>query len=188
MTIAFTPIVFPNQSGTTITITNGDDNSWTMTNSGSTQNGGNLFSDVLDQGKKYIEVRVDQSSTMTFMLGIASSSLSSSAAGWNTGDNYLIYGGNGNIYPGNISAFSSLSVNDIIRIAYDTNTGEIWFNKNNGSWYPNSPSSNSSLTVASGSVKLTVGEANSNAPRTHSFTALTAANMVYSPPSGFTAH
>ena len=183
-----TPIVVPNQTGTVMTITNGGDNSWSFQNNTNTGTEGYVYSNTLEQGKKYIEIRIDSTSNhLNFMIGIAPSS-STESLGWSEVGAYGLYGGNGNIYPGPItSGLGSVSINDIIRIAYDTNTGELWFNRNNGSWYPNDPTSSSSLIIAAGAVKIAIGQGSSTVTNTGA-TALLAADMVYNPPSGFSKH
>ena len=181
-----TDIVFPNQTGTAITITNGDDNSWTYTNSTLTSTGNYVYSNDLDEGKKYFEIRIESTNSEA-MIGIAPTT-ADATLGYNDTGAYAWYEGTGTLYPGNLATgHGTLGANDILQIAYDTSTGELWLNVNNGTWYPNAPTSSSSLTIAAGAVKILQGSG-ASAAYTGSYTALYGTNTIYTPPTGFTAH
>jgi hypothetical protein len=87
------------------------------------------------------------------MIGVARSD--EALTGYNAPGSIVLYAihpswyGNGGTGSTN-DTLSSITTNDVLQIAYDNTTDEVWFNKNNGTWWPNDPGAGGSGKEVSG--------------------------------------
>lgn len=101
-------------------------------------------SSELVSGRKYFEVEITYVDVFwkSFMIGVARSD--ESLTGYNAPGSIMLYAlnsawyGNGGTGPTNAN-LDTITTNDVLQIAYDNTTDEVWFNKNNGTWWPNDP-------------------------------------------------
>ena len=102
-------------------------------------------SSELVSGRKYFEVEITDVdvSWNSFMIGVARSD--EPGIGFQAPGNMLLYAhanqwyGNGTSGTTNTTFQHTITTNDVLQIAYDNTTDEVWFNKNNGTWWPNDP-------------------------------------------------
>jgi hypothetical protein len=124
----------------------------TSGNSGSYQG---ARSSELVSGRKYFEVEITDVdvSWKSFMIGVARSD--EALTGYNAPGSIVLYAihpswyGNGGTGSTN-DTLGSITTNDVLQIAYDNTTDEVWFNKNNGTWWPNDPGAGGSGKEVSG--------------------------------------
>ena len=158
---------------------------------GQTNASGSGLSSTLDQGKKYFElVQGTGTSHQYTFFGLCDATLTT-GVGYNDTGNQSIYTYNSKIYPGAIvtNLTDARNAGDIVMIAYDTSTREVWFGVN-GSWYEDPSTTSSSFLVGTSSTtefKIMFGQGES-ASRSYAGTINVGSNVVYSVPSGFTAH
>lgn len=157
-----------------------------------THNAGSGLSDTLDQGKKYFElVQGTGTSHQHALFGLCDATGTSSVVGYNDAGTQSIYVYNTNIYPGPTATglTDAQNAGDIVMIAYDTSTREVWFGVN-GSWYQDPSTTSSSFLVGGPSTtafKIMFGQGE-GISRSYAGTINVGSNVVYSVPSGFTAH
>ena len=133
-----------NRGSNTVQPTTNGTLSWYNTNSGGSTNtlylpyGG---TNVAPLGKRYIEFKYVSTTTTSYgrraMIGVATRYYAeqySSVVGYSgTATNVAYYYGyNGNKYPGGTAqGLTSVAINDIVQLAYDTDAGKVWLGKNN---------------------------------------------------------
>ena len=132
------------QSSNTIQPTTNGTLSWYNTNSGGST--ATLYlpyggTNVAPLGKRYIEFKYVSTTTTSYgrraMIGVATRYYAeqySSVVGYSgTATNVAYYYGyNGNKYPGGTAqGLTSVAINDIVQLAYDTDAGKVWLGKNN---------------------------------------------------------
>jgi len=155
-----------------------------------TNTGGSKLSSTLATGKKYLEIVRGSNITQYMFVGLCDATLTT-GVGYNDTGTYSIYTYDSRINPGGTSTglTDARNTGDIIMIAYDTSTREVWFGVN-GSWYQDPSTTTSSFTVGTSSTtafKLMFGQGES-IDRTNEGTINVGSNVVYSVPSGFNAH
>ena len=167
-------------------------NSFTRSSSGSTNTSGSDFSSDLRTGKRYLEVKM--TSALGYgMVGICDASLSS--AGYSTSTGVLqVYGINRSTYPTSSSGSlgsGSITSGTVIRIAWDTANMEVWMALDDGSWFPNDPSTSGNSgydmsTSSDGAFKLMLGGGSGS---TAGYTAniLKNGDEEYTIPTGFSS-
>ena len=154
-------------------------------------NSGASRSSVLQDGRYYFELELT-SGTTNALVGVARSDAVN--VGFTLAGQPSIYFDNGNQYPGNWwtgSSFGQFDNGDVLRIAYDNTTDEVWFNKNNGTWYPNDPSTGAGIEIggtSGGTITMFVANGSSGGS---SFTAdikTAGTGFNYTVPTGFDGH
>ena len=165
-------------------------NSFDVT-SGETENSGAGFSSTLRTGKFYLEFVMGSgtSNQSQALIGLVDSTVSS--AGYATANSVSINGYASRKFPGG----SSLGLGhfdaqgDIVMMAYDTSTREVWLGVN-GSWYED-PSTSSSFTVGTSSTssfKLLFGGTTGSSAYDGTIITAGSGTFSYSIPSGFSGH
>ena len=172
-------------------ISSGDGTEDTVTVSGSPNSAtaDGVFSRPLRSGKYYFEV---VSNTVTgnssVMVGIVRSD--STTFNYNSTDGWRgIYYSSGTIWAGNSNSIGGMANGDVLCIAYDNVNDAVWFRKNNGSWSPDDPVTGTGAAVAGTSggpfrAAIAFGGTVTNFTANYN----TGDNIVYTPPTGFTAH
>ena len=155
-----------------------------------TNNSGSVLSSTLAQGKKYLEIVRGSNITNYMFVGLCDATLTT-GVGYNDTGTYSIYTYDSRINPGSntTGVQNSRNTGDIIMIAYDTSSREVWFGVN-GDWYEDPSTTSSSFTVGTSSTtefKLMFGQGESIS-RTNEGTINVGSNVVYPVPSGFNAH
>ena len=157
---------------------------------GQTNNSGSGLSSTLDQGKKYFELVQGAGTSHAYaFFGLCDATLTN--PGYNTSGTVSIYVNNSKLYPGAIttSLTDAQNAGDIVMVAYDTSTREVWFGVN-GTWYQDPSTTSSSYLIGTGSTtafKIMFGNGESIS-RSYAGTINVGSNVVYSVPSGFSAH
>lgn len=147
------------------------------------------FSSTLRTGKIYLELVVGSTASSFAFFGLCDNTLSS--AGYNTANTFQLYSSNGYKYPGaaNLGLEPYNATGDIVMLAYDTSTREVWGGIN-GTWYQNPSTTSSSYTVGTSSTtefKLMFGGGSVGV--TYNGTIITGnGTLNYSLPTGFEAH
>ena len=156
-----------------------------------TNNNSSKMSSTLQLGKRYLEVVRGNSNPYMF-VGIRDAT-GTNQDGYTDSGTQSIYCFNSNIRPSNTSTglTDAKNTGDIVMIAYDTSTREVWFGVN-GSWYQDPSTTSSSFTVsgASGSTpqfQLMFGNG-SSASVNYTGTINVGSNVTYTVPTGFEAH
>ena len=185
VSLAFgTDITTPNSSPFTAAGTNSYSLSLNTTNTS-----GSGFSSTLRTGKIYLELVVGSTASGFAMIGLCDNTVSS--AGYNTANTFQLYSSNGNKYPGatNLGLEPYDATGDIVMLAYDTSTREVWAGVN-GTWYQDPSTTSSSYTVGTSSTtefKLMFGAGTTSI--TYNGTIITGNGALnYSLPTGFQAH
>lgn len=155
-----------------------------------TNNSGSALSDTLSTGKRYLEIVRGSSPTQYMFVGLCDAALTT-GVGYNDTGTYSIYTYDSRINPGGntTGVQNSRNTGDIIMIAYDTSTREVWFGVN-GDWYQDPSTTSSSFTIGTSSTtafKLMFGQGES-VNRTNTGTINVGSNVVYTVPTGFLAH
>lgn len=193
---ATTPITFDDSADNFLGTVNddGSTNDFSVTTSGTSTK---LFTTKLRSGKFYYEIRLQSGGSQILMIcPIAHQTFNGT---YNTAGINMWYQANGNLYPGNTSsglgAFGTYP--EILRCAYDTTTGKVWFGAND-LWSTNTGDpgdGGAGLTIYGwstygndGNYRAVFGHGSStNYTYTGKF--LTAPeNITYSVPTGFTVH
>ena len=150
-------------------------------------------SSELLSGRRYFEVKITSSTGPNFFIGIARSD--ETLTGYFAPGSVSLYAytngwyGNGTYGSTPSPQFNNIVSPNVIQIAYDNTTDEVWFNKNNGTWWPNNPASGSGFAMfgtsgqeyslvfsSAGSVNIT-GDIITNSQ-----------TFNYSVPTGFTGY
>ncbi len=194
-TVANYCVLNPLVASTTATITGANLNA-----TGSTTTFANARATfTLSSGKWYWEQTITGSSTLDIGIGLCTEASQKSSAtnirqtGWYNvingapGDVGSSANGGANI---NIST-TNWATNDVIMVAYDADTGYIWFGRN-GTWYP--PTTGGSAGNPAAGTNQTISAVSNLIPASwhYNTTAGTAVNFgqrpfSYTPPTGFTA-
>ena len=163
-------------------------NSYNVTIPGYSSSSGFGFSSTLSTGKKYFEV-VAGSSNGNAEIGLIDASVT--AAGYNTSGQVRIRASDGKKQPGNVTLGIDnwRNANDVVMIAYDTSTREIWFGIN-GTWYQDPSTTSSSFTVGTSSTTAFKMLFGTNYAYSETFwgTMNVGSNVTYTVPTGFSAH
>jgi len=167
-------------------------NTFSRSASGATQSGGSDFSSELRTGKRYLEIELN--STLGYgMIGLARTALGDNI-GYGTSSGVLqVYGINGNTYPTSSggSLGSGWTSGTILRLAWDTTNMEIWMAKDNGSWFPNDPSTSGnsgySMGGSSGDTFRLIFGGGSSSTAGYSGDILKDSTLTYSVPTGFSS-
>ena len=111
-------------------------------------------SSELVSGRRYFEVNLTVSDA-GFMIGIARSD--ETLTGYFAPGSISLYDASAAWYGQNETGttngtthsptFDTIGNQDVLQIAYDNTTDEVWFNKNNGTWWPNNPASGSGFAM-----------------------------------------
>jgi hypothetical protein len=177
-------ITTPNSSPFTTAGTN----SYSFSSSNYTQTYGSGFSSTLRTGKIYLEL-VSGSTTNWKMVGLCDNTVSS--AGYNTANTFQLLSMDGTKYPGavNLGLEAFDATGDIIMLAYDTSTREVWAGVN-GTWYQDPSTTSSSYTVGtSGTTEFKLIFSSGDDNVTYNGTIITSfGTLNYSLPTGFEAH
>ena len=158
-------------------------------------------SNTLSAGKKYFEFIWSHYSaawaeSTSGMIGVAGSDQTQFGIGMEDGSHaYTLDTGriitktNGTSNLTNMGLGAPVRESDVIQFAYDSATGEIWINKNNANWWPSDPASGSGAVYSTNSVPPVIfaGSRSSNAISFGGYFNV-GNDVVYTPPSGFTAH
>jgi hypothetical protein len=186
-------VLNPLVAGTTATITNGN-----LSATGSTTTFANArASFTLSSGKWYWEQTITGSSTLDIGIGLCTeSSIRSSASnirqtGWynilNGAPGEISTSSNGGLYT--IVSTTNWATNDVIMVAYDADTGYIWFGRN-GTWYP--PTTGGSAGNPAAGTNQAISAVSNLIPASwhYNTNAGTAVNFgqrpfAYTPPAGF---
>jgi len=174
-------------------------NTASSTFSSATGSSGMGFSSELSTGKKYFEVVNTQGSTSNNLngygiVGLCDNTLTS--LGHNTTGFQGIGNSNSHVYAGNTDiGFASGTWNqsgDVLMIAYDTSTREVWFGID-GTWYEDPATESSSFLVGTSSTtsfKMAFGSAiGGGSAYNNSYNLITGSQTLnYTVPTGFTAH
>ena len=194
-TVANYCVLNPLVASTTATITNANLNS-----TGSTTTFANARATfTLSSGKWYWEQTITGSSTLDIGIGLCTEASQKSSAtnirqtGWYN----VINGAPGDVGSSanggaNISiSTTNWATNDIIMVAYDADTGYIWFGRN-GTWYP--PTTSGSAGNPAAGTNQTISAVSNLIPASwhYNTNAGTAVNFgqrpfAYTPPTGFVA-
>ena len=151
------------------------------------------FSSELSTGKKYFEV-VNAINNGYGVVGLCDNAVTSQ--GYNQSGFQGINNSNSHIYPGNTDiGFASGTWNqsgDVLMIAYDTSTREVWFGID-GTWYEDPATTSSSYLVGSSSTtsfKMAFGSSiGGGSAYDNSYNIITGSQTLnYTVPSGFAAH
>ncbi len=152
-------------------------------------------SSELVSGRKYFEVEITDvdASWNSFMIGVARSD--EPGIGYQAPGNMMLYAiaamwfGNGASGDTNAN-LDSITTNDVLQIAYDNTTDEVWFNKNNGTWWPNDPGAGGSGKEVSGTSGQTYNfVVASGGSSDFSGNIITGSQPFnYSVPNGFSGH
>lgn len=157
-----------------------------------------IWSNVLPYGKRYFEVELLTSSSTAsaryLMVGILWNGFTGNYA---TGNANIFYQANGSFYPGaaNSGLGAFVTFPEILKIAYDTDTGKYWFNANDvWSLQSGNPGSGGAGITINGWASQGTGGAyglffNHGSGATVGYTGriLTGGSLTSSPPSGFTS-
>ena len=153
-------------------------------------------SSELVSGRKYFEVEITDVdvSWNSFMIGVARSD--EPGIGFQAPGNMLLYAhanqwyGNGTSGTTNTTFQHTITTNDVLQIAYDNTTDEVWFNKNNGTWWPNDPGVGGSGKEVSGTSGQTYNfVVASGGSSDFSGNIITGSQPFnYSVPNGFSGH
>ena len=158
-------------------------------------------SNTLSAGKKYFEFIWSHYSgawaeSSSGMIGVAGSDQTQFGFGMEDGSHtYTLDTGkiitktNGTVTITDIGLGAPVRESDVIQFAYDSATGEIWINKNNATWWPSDPASGSGAVYSTNSVPPVIfaGSRSSNVISFGGYFNV-GNDVVYTPPSGFTAH
>ena len=158
-----------------------------------TSNTGARFSSNLQTGKYYFEVVMGSlmtaAASLPLSVGLVDASVTS--AGYNYNEWRGLQTWTGNYYPSGSSS-PALGVcnvtGDVIMIAYDTSTREVWFGVN-GTWEKN-PASDSGYVIGNTNTtafKVMLGSS-SGVSRRYNGTFNLGSNLNYAVPTGFIAH
>jgi len=165
--------------------------------SSATSSTGMGFSSELSTGKKYFEVVNNQGNGQLNgygMVGLCDNTVTS--IGYNTTGFQGINNQNSHVYPSNTDiGFASGTWNqtgDVLMIAYDTSTREVWFGID-GTWYQDPATTSSSFLVGTSSTtsfKMAFGSAiGGGSSYDNSYNIITGSQTLnYTVPSGFAAH
>jgi len=158
-------------------------------------------SNTLSAGKKYFEFIWSHYSgawaeSSSGMIGVAGSDQTQFGFGMEDGSHtYTLDTGkiitktNGTVTITDIGLGAPVRESDVIQFAYDSATGELWINKNNTTWWPSDPASGSGAVYSTNSVPPVIfaGSRSSNVISFGGYFNV-GNDVVYTPPSGFTAH
>lgn len=194
LTLGFSvDITTPNSAPFTQAGTNTAD----ATFSSATGSTGMGFSSELSTGKKYLEVVNNQGNGSLNgygVVGLCDNTVTS--LGHNTAGFRGIGNSNTHVYAGNDDiGFANGDWNqtgDVLMIAYDTSTREVWFGIN-GTWYQDPATTSSSYLVGTSSTtsfKMAFGSTiGGGSSYNNSYNIITGSQTLnYSVPSGFSAH
>lgn len=142
----------------------------------------------VSSGKWYCELLLDSSPSNAMFAGIIPASMNPSASyPGSTSGGYGYFGDGQKYFNGASSAYgTAISVNDIVGIAFDADSGKLWFSRN-GTWQASgdpAAGTNAAFTsIPAGTWFLSAG---------HSGTCTLSANFgqrsfAYTPPTGFVA-
>ena len=191
---ASTPIILDSSADNFVGTVNADGSStdFSYTTSGTSTK---AYSTKLKSGKFYYEIRLQSGSIYQNICPITHQTF---AGNYNTTGFTCWYQGNGNFYPGNISSGLGSFTNypEIVRCAYDTITGKVWFGAND-LWSTNSGDPGAGGSGVSifgwstygndGNYRAVFGHGTgTNYTYTGKF--LTGSDITYSVPTGFTVH
>ena len=157
---------------------------WYVNNTLNSGGGGAQSANLLT-GKQYFEI--DVTSLSNPLLGLAPESMTD--PGYLTSGQQSVYHANGNWYPGNISTGSigAWGAGDILMIAYDTNTREMWMGQN-GTWGLDPATDTGKSIGGTGAFTLWVGSGSSQGGNLTADILVGASNQNYSAPTGFSTH
>ncbi|MDA9993075.1 hypothetical protein N9E09_00230 [bacterium] len=158
-------------------------------------------SNTLSAGKKYFEFIWSHYSaawaeSTSGMIGVSGSDQTQFGFGMEDGSHtYTLDTGkiitktNGTVTITDIGLGAPVRESDVIQFAYDSATGELWINKNNTTWWPSDPASGSGAVYSTNSVPPVIfaGSRSSNVISFGGYFNV-GNDVVYTPPSGFTAH
>ena len=158
-------------------------------------------SNTLSAGKKYFEFIWSHYSaawaeSTSGMIGVSGSDQTQFGFGMEDGSHtYTLDTGkiitktNGTVTITDIGLGAPVRESDVIQFAYDSATGELWINKNNTTWWPSDPASGSGAVYSTNSVPPVIfaGSRSSNVISFGGYFNV-GDDVVYTPPSGFTAH
>ena len=158
-------------------------------------------SNTLSAGKKYFEFiwthySAAWAESTSGMIGVSGSDQTQFGFGMEDGSHtYTLDTGkiitktNGTVTITDIGLGAPVRESDVIQFAYDSATGELWINKNNTTWWPSDPASGSGAVYSTNSVPPVIfaGSRSSNAISFGGYFNV-GNDVVYTPPSGFTAH
>ena len=147
--------------------------------------GGGAQSANLLTGKQYFEI--DIASLSNPLIGLAPESLTD--PGYSASEQQSVYSGNGNWYPGSVATGSigAFGAGDILMIAYDTTTREMWAGKN-GTWGLDPATDTGKSIGGTGAFTLWVGSGASAGGNLTADILVGASNQNYSAPTGFSTH
>jgi hypothetical protein len=162
---------------------------YSKNNGSSDSTSGGARSSVLQDGRYYFEVEITGGNAES-LIGIARST--DVNIGYSNFGQPSIYTNSGNLYPGGTATgFGLFGLGDTLQIAYDNTTDEAWFNKNDGTWYPNDPSSGAGIAIGGTSGGTVVLSVTNGASAGSSLTAdikTAGTSFNYTVPTGFTGH
>lgn len=165
-------------------------NSYDYTTSVATSTNGAGLSDTLATGKRYLEIVRGSASNDYMFVGLCDAALTTGVGHKDTGVQ-SIYCYNSVVQPSTTSTglTDARNTGDIVMIAFDTATREVWFGVN-GTWYQDPSTTSSSFTVGTSSTtafKLLFGNGQS-LTNTSTGTINVGSNVTYTVPTGFLAH
>ena len=149
-----------------------------------------ISTNTLRDGAYYFEIELLTGGGATNYGFVGVSRSNQSSPGYNVAGTLQTYLYNGLVYPGGQTGIGTVANNDIVQIAYNNQTDEVWFGKNNTTWAPGDPASVQGFTLGGTSqltVKMSLGSGSYGGAQ-HSANILVGSNLNYSPPTGFTAH
>ena len=158
-------------------------------------------SNTLSAGKKYFEFiwthySAAWAESTSGMIGVSGSDQTQFGFGMEDGSHtYTLDTGkiitktNGVVTVTDMGLGAPVRESDVIQFAYDSATGELWINKNNTTWWPSDPASGSGAVYSTNSVPPVIfaGSRSSNVISFGGYFNV-GNDVVYTPPSGFTAH
>ena len=156
-----------------------------------TSNSGARFSSNLQTGKYYFEVVMGSQMATGKALGVGLVDASVTSAGYFYSEWRGLQTWTGNYYPSGTSSPALGACNttgDVVMIAYDTSTREVWFGVN-GSWEKD-PTSDSGYVIGNTNTtafKVMLTSSNGASNRFDGTFNL-GSNLTYTVPTGFTAH
>ena len=138
----------------------------------------------LRTGKFYFEI--DITSATSTLIGMVPAS--NTDPGYADTDLQIVYSTSGNWFPGNTATggIGAFGAGDILMVAYDTTTRELWMGKN-GTWGLDPASATGKSVGGTGAFTLSVISGSSSASMTASIL-LGTSNFNYTVPTGFASH
>ena len=156
---------------------------WAIGNLNST--GGGAQSANLLTGKQYFEIDITSQSNV--LIGLSPESITD--PGYNVTGTQSVYELSGAWFPGNVAAgnIGAFGAGDIVMIAYDTTTREMWAGKN-GTWGLDPATDTGKSIGGTGAFTLFVSSGSSQGGNLTADILVGASNQNYSAPTGFSTH